>query len=368
MFDSELVLLQSGSAQHVWDGTADSLRARMRAEDWSATRLCLSNMSPGWTSPVVQILQDPRSKISSLRVDFDNSMLGMDGDVGELVAYFRAAAGKTGKFAVTSVRFDASSCSLDRACPALLGLVDAVLRSPRVDTLGVVCTPGMIRQLAQSISQGSWVRTLIVSGGSYEAEPFREFAAALAGSKSIHALQLNLRSFDDVYAQTLAQALPKSQVSALKIINARRLGPMGSVHLANAVKHPKSRIATLKIHGGSIGGKGARVFAEALERGCALERVDLCHNELGSGGIRRLIRAMRSPDYRVGVELDALLGNEVEEDSPLWRFFNQTKLDMKAGRLVLALVSAREVPRLGSRCALRRLPTEMFRLVGEMCA
>lgn len=371
MFDNELVLQSLMSFDglpngQLWNGKMESLFAKMGTEDWSALQLTVSNVSVGWTEPVLALLSDSRCKITALRIDFDKEML-TPVDMDRLVQFVR-----TPQFQITSLQLDCSKYSSELPCAAFLLLINAITFNKRVQVLRVVCGPGVLRQLARSLEDSAeedmcGLRILALSAHTYEMEAFRELTHALQDTE-ISSLLLNLRAFDDIYAQALAQAIPKTQITVLEMNNARRLGPQGSAHMAAMLKQPSNMLTRLKITGGSIGNKGAKAFAEALEREkhCKLQTLDLTHNELGPSGVRRLIKAMRHPDYSL-LALEALPGNEVELNGKLWNYFLQTKEDMKVAKKLLALCSGgRDVKRVAVRCSLRRLPQELFRMVGGM--
>ncbi|KAH9258488.1 hypothetical protein BASA81_002990 [Batrachochytrium salamandrivorans] len=105
----------------------------------------------------------------------------------------------------------------------------------------------------------------------------------------------------------------------------------------------------------NVGQKGASALAEALQ--CPRNKVtylNLLHNVIGIEGVQLLSTAVLHGDCKA---------RNVESDS---RALDAVIQDLTTYRNLLTLLSARQVSRLSRTAAIKRLPSDLIRLVAGM--
>ncbi|KAH9251549.1 hypothetical protein BASA81_010588 [Batrachochytrium salamandrivorans] len=134
-----------------------------------------------------------------------------------------------------------------------------------------------------------------------------------------------------------------NQVQALEL-DCCRIDSLGAKILARALQHENNKVTKLNLGNNKLGERGAKAIAGVLQH----ENNHIRHLDARCGNAARLTR-VRSVDHYQGAVSQAL-----------------GRVRLIRGMFVL--LSAAQVRRLGTRSALRRLPGDLIRLVGQVAS
>ncbi|KAH9259260.1 hypothetical protein BASA81_002303 [Batrachochytrium salamandrivorans] len=216
-----------------------------------------------------------------------------------------------------------------------------------------------------SVLPQTLIHTLLLNECEFSQLGFRELFRGVAACKSLHMLVLSACNVGEppVLLEELVQSLPSSHMDCLDLAF---LSISNLTSLAAHLQSPSCSLERLNLSGNDLFDDGVCLLAECLQHpNCPLRELRLSYVLASQRGVDSLVRAVRSPNCRLTL-LDVNnegLDNEFDTGA-LTAALDAAKL----ARLLCSLISARQVPRTSSRCALRRLPGEMFRLVKQMMA
>jgi Ran GTPase-activating protein (RanGAP) involved in mRNA processing and transport len=181
-------------------------------------------------------------------------------------------------------------------------------------------------------------------------------SAALATSNIVSLTLINNVNIGYKGYTTLANALPTSHITQLDICGSWQMGDHGATALAEVL--PYSQVSILNLSYTKIGDLGAIALAEVLPR-CNLLELNLGFCKLSDQGVLALARVL--PFTKLKLLL--IYGEDLRESE---KVIDLALEQCKVLRLMLALRSAMEVKKLGTKSAFRYFPMDMCRCVSEM--
>ncbi|KAH9254656.1 hypothetical protein BASA81_007413 [Batrachochytrium salamandrivorans] len=128
--------------------------------------------------------------------------------------------------------------------------------------------------------------------------------------------------------------------------------------LVSALTHENNRIETLHLNRSHVNDKGAKALAEAIQHPRnKLHTLFLSGNPIGVDSSKALAVAITHPNCQLAkLDVDAAWGKLV----------SNALTDNLVNRNLIVLLSARQIKRIGSKSALRQLPTDLIRLLMQM--
>jgi len=187
----------------------------------------------------------------------------------------------------------------------------------------------------------------------------KELAKVLPDS-GLKLLSLDCNSIADSGLKELARHLGKKLQSLH--LNFNQITADGVKELTPVLQH-NSVISELCLSSNNLGNEGVKVLSQSLINGgiSGLRKIDLCGAQISDEGLRSLIGAVK---YSQLDKVD-LSGNNcsVELMEELFKVLSLRK--SKWFKTMEALLSVRNVPRVGRKSPLQSLPTEIVRAIGE---
>ena len=171
-------------------------------------------------------------------------------------------------------------------------------------------------------------------------------------------LDLGWNQVGDDGLMELSRVLPGTSLTEL-VLHSNEIGDKSVAQLAAVL--PQTEINTLDLCANEITDKSAKMLADILPN-TLLSSIDIGQNQITDEGASALLKAMR----RSQVTILNLQGNQIRDSSILNAIEVTEELVRTDFRIIVALCSAKIIPRLGVHSKVRLLPCDVLRRLKQM--
>lgn len=242
----------------------------------------------------------------------------------------------------------------------LRSVVEVSLRCERLDLWGeydTVTDSELISIIIPALARASWV-CLDLRRNNLTSRGIKALFKYLAENPQITLRELGLAGvgLNDETLHDIAEYLPKVKIHSLNLSD-NQISDIGVTVLCSAM--PCMDLRTLRLNSNVISDDGALELARAAKRS-GLQQIFVSMNNISSFGADRLVESMKHS----ALNYVDFQGNEnVFDYSRLHLGWTLNILNCDRFKISTTLLSAKLIPRLGSKSSFNMLPLELIRQV-----